>query len=83
MYKIVCAIMGKCGMGPPTGPLEGPMSSRVRAPKPSNEGFRGEVPGCNGYNSWGGSGVGAPEDALRPSVPKALSFDAAAAARLA
>ena len=83
MNKVVRAIMGKRGMGPPTTPLERPMSSRVRAPKPTNEGFRGEIPGGDGYNSWGGSGVGAPEDALRPYVPKAVSFDVAAAARLA
>ena len=83
MSKVMSAIMGKSGVGPPSGSLEGPMSSRVRAPQPSDEGSRGEVSGCNGYNPWGGSGVGAPEDAPRPPVPKALSFDAAVAARLA
>ena len=47
MSKVVSAVVGKGRVGPPSGTQEGPMSSRVRAPQPSNEGSRGEVSGCN------------------------------------
>ena len=83
MDKVVGAVVGKGGVGPPSGTTEGPMSSRVRTPQSANESARGEVSGCDGNNSLGGGGVRAPKDAPRVPCPKALPLNAADAACLA
>ena len=83
MDKVVRAVVGKGGVGPPSGTTEGPMSSRVRTPQSANESARGEVSGCDGNNPLVGGGVGAPKDAPRMPCPKALSLDTAGTACLA
>ena len=83
MNEVVRAIMGMRGVGPPTTPLKGPVSSGVRALESPNEGSRGKIPGGDGDNSRRGSGVGAPEHALGPYVSKGVPFNIPAAAGLA